>query len=193
MNRVVIKAALCLLVLFLGVCPPASADVMSLGILSYDSVIAGINDQFTISNFTGASDLPPDFPVVTAVTFQNTTLKLFGPSGPLTILLGDIGPGSGTTGLFADSDQFTSAVLTATLIPTTLSLDGGGTETVDASVTATLIPSSGSFLTADSDLVVIEAGSPSTTPVPEPSGLGFFMGLAVMSGLLRVAIRRSTA
>lgn len=180
--------------LLIAACLPASADPMSLGILSFDSILPGVSDQFTISNMSGLFDLPSDFPVTTAVTFQNAQLTLFGPSAPVSpILLGDIGPGAAATGLFSDASQFTSAVFTATLGPTTLSLDGGGAETVDSFITATLLPSSGSLLVADTDLTVIEAAAPAPSSVPEPSAFALIVSLAGILAVLSWRRRRVPA
>ena len=178
-------------VLLLVTYSAADADNMSLGVVSYDSIVAGVADQFTISNLTGPFGLIPDFPVLTSVVFQAAELKLFGPSAPASpIALGDIGPGFGaaTTGLFADSSQFTSAVFTATLSVTGLSIAGGGSETVDSSISATLAPSSGLYLQAGIDAAVIEA-SP-VSPVPDPSSVVLLMTAIVLGSVFRSGARR---
>ena len=165
---------------------------MSLGILSFDGVVGSTSDQFTILNLTGASELPLDFPVTTAVIFQNAKLALLGPDAPASpILLGDIDASGGAAGLFADGSRFTSAVFTATLNATTLSVDGGGTETVDSSITTTLLPSSGLFLVAGADLAVIEAAPPSS--VPEPSAFVLLVSLAGIVALSTWVRRRVRA
>lgn len=188
-NRVTTQILFCTAVLLLAGCLPASADPMTLGSLSFDSIIAGISDQFTISNLSGI-DLPPDLPVITTVTFQNAELALFGPSIPASpILLGDIIPGTFASGLISDASQITSAVFTATLSETILSLDGGGTETVDSSITATLLPSSGLYLVAGTDSTVIEATAP-TTALPEPSTSAMAVSLIGLAALMSLIRRR---
>ena len=188
-NRVTTQILFCTAVLLVAGCLPASADPMTLGSLSFDSIIVGISDQFTISNFSGI-DLPPDLPVITSVTFQNAELALFGPSIPASpILLGDIIPGMSASGLISDASQITSAVFTATLSETILSLDGGGTETVDSLITATLSPSSGLYLLAGTDSTVIEATAP-TTALAEPSTSAIAVSLIGLAALMSLIRRR---
>lgn len=186
-----LQKALCSICLVMAAWSAAKADTMSLGIISYDSIIAGVSDQFTISNLTGTSDLPPDFPIITNVTFLSAELQLFGPSATAPpIGLGVINPGfaAAATGLFADSSQFTSAVFTATLSVTGLSIDGGGSETVDSSISAVLMPSSGPYLQAGIDTAVIEAAP--MAAVPDPSSVVLFMTAIVFSALFYSGARR---
>ena len=191
-HRITTKPLFRVTVLILAACLAASADSMSLGILSFDLPLGSTSDQFTITNLTGASELPPDFPVTTALIFQNAKLALFGPDAPASpILLGDIDASGKVSGLFADGSRFTSAVFTATLSATTLSVDGGGTETVDSSITTTLSPLSGLFLVAGADFTVIEAAPPSS--VPEPSAFVLLVSLAGIVALSTWVRRRVRA
>ena len=70
--------------LFLGLCllsSAAYADIVPVGVLSYDTFIPAGNgspgvDAFDIANFTGAFNLAPDFPVTDSLTFKSAVLTL---------------------------------------------------------------------------------------------------------------------
>src|SRR5215469_15986044 len=91
------------LILLLGLglveCIPIWASTVPIGDLSFDLFTPPANGSpgvnvFSVSNFTGAFDLKPDFPASTALTLMNATLTV-DPSGgsPEVITLDDIGPG----------------------------------------------------------------------------------------------------
>src|ERR1035441_2268162 len=98
------------------------AGELSVGYLSLDNLFAGAPgspgvNAFTVGNLTGdpltgGNDLPPTFPVVTPLTFKNSTLVLWSGGTSQTIDLGDIGPGffSPFSLEFADSVLFSSVV-----------------------------------------------------------------------------------
>jgi hypothetical protein len=145
------------------------ADLISLGYLSWDVLIPGAPgspgvNTFTIGNLTGDSaiggnDLPPTFPVLTPVTFQNSSLSFIVDGTPQTVLLGDIGPGFDNSPLldFSDTLQFSSALFSATIDSQILALDGGGYFTTSSDqITALLLPSDGIALIAGTDFQLID-------------------------------------
>jgi hypothetical protein len=173
----------------------ASLD-LSIGYLSFDNPIPGAPgspgvNAFTVGNLTGdplsgGFALPPTFPVLTNLTFKNSSLELF--SGGLltqTLNLGDIGPGffSPNDLQFPDTQNFSSALFMATLDFTSLQLDGGGSLTASSDqISALLLPSIGNTLTAGTDFTLIEVAA-----VPEPDSL-FLLGCVV--AILSVVKRR---
>ena len=157
------------------------AGELSVGYLSLDNLFAGAPgspgvNAFTVGNLTGdpltgGNDLPPTFPVVTPLTFKNSTLVLWSGSTSQTIDLGDIGPGffSPFSLEFADTVLFSSAVFSATLDSTNLQLDGGGTVTLAfPNVSASLLPSGGPNLTPGVDLVLLNVSFEAPAAVPDP-------------------------
>ena len=162
----------------------ARADIVNIGVLSYDTFIPsgagspGI-DAFDLSNLTGAFNLPPDFSVSDSLILQNAVLTVT-PSGQAAQVfdLGDIGPGllsdpSGNPVVQLPSDElFASAELTATLSSTSFLLSDGTTFVADSgALDVTLGPASGPTLTADVDQGVISvSGGPPVSSIPEPKG-----------------------
>jgi hypothetical protein len=174
----------------------ASADLVNIGLFSFDSQIAGSPgvNAFTISNFTGDPNtggfaLPPDFPVFTSVTFGNVVVTLDTGSSLMTFNLSDIAPGpvSPTELLFADTLSFVSATISFTLDQTALTLYDNSTFTAAPSLTAVILPSLGATLSAGNDFVVLQAPS-AVSAVPEPSGT---LMLAAALGLLLYRRRRA--
>jgi hypothetical protein len=182
------------------------ANVVDLGVLSYDPFIPGSPgspgvDAFNVANFTGAFDLPPSFPVSDNLTLLGASLTLF-PIGktPQVFALGDIGPGflldafGNPVVQVPDGELFTSAELTATLSATQFALAGGGSFTANSpAINTLLLPSSGSVLTPGVDFAFIEASSgPASTP--EPASIVFLLTtLLASAGLVRrVRSRHST-
>lgn len=119
------------------------ADTVNLGVVSLAMLIPGdvgpgVN-AFAISNLTGEPGsggfaLPPDFPVLDLLRFLSSSLTLFGGTAPLTVTLGDLGPGDfDPSGLleFPDTTLFTSARFTPTLSRTTFLLADGSIVHVD--------------------------------------------------------------
>src|SRR5438876_12320790 len=96
---------LLLVTVVLLVVPAASfADVINIGVLSFDVLIPndGINpgtNVFTVQNLTGDPSiggfaLPPDFTVFDFLTFLDGFLTLFTPGSPdILVDLGPVGPG----------------------------------------------------------------------------------------------------
>jgi hypothetical protein len=187
------------------VAPLAHADLEPIGILSFDMLIPGSPSSpgvntFTIANFTGdpASGgfaLPPDFSVLTSVTFLDSTLTLFMGATSQVVSLGDVAPGvfSSPDLEFADSALFSSALFSATLGETNLSLSGtSDTFGVDTpAIALSLLPSSGPSLVAGTDLLVLNAsGHLVPAPVPEPSTLPLLLTVAVaLAPLLRKRLK----
>jgi hypothetical protein len=136
--------------------------------------IQGTN-AFDIFNFTG-----PTFGGILgepfasdSLTLENASLTVTPASGaPQTFNLGNLGPGESLDAngnplvQFPSMENFTSATFTATLSPTTFNLSDGSHFVASDTLSADLVPSSGSFLQASVDSVVISA-----QPVPEPSVL----------------------
>jgi hypothetical protein len=150
--------------------PSLAQASIDLGVLSFNTLIPGapnspgLND-FEIDNFTGASDLPPDFPVSGPLTFDNSSLLLtFQGGSRQTVLLGDLAPGSYTPASlqFSATMAFTSALFKATLSQTGLSLyDGSSTQASSAQISINLVPSAGAY-----SLIAVNVG---TAAVPEPN------------------------
>src|ERR1051326_4579284 len=154
------------LVLVVALLSPATclAD-LGLGLISFDNLVPGgpgpgVN-AFSITNLTGdpssgGFDLPPDFPVLTPLTFLASTLTLYESASTFVVALGDIGIGpfpTPTSLQFPDTVSFDSAVFNATLGKTHLLLADGSTFVVNSSsVVIALLPSSGSFLAPGTDL-----------------------------------------
>lgn len=177
----------------------ARADVVHLGVISFNTFIIedstdgipGVN-AFNISNYTGGSSLPPDFPVIEALVFQSPDLKLNPPGTNPVPSLPDIGPGT-LEDVFGNpvvqepsTDSFNSAEFTATLNTTVFKLNDGNIFTADsASIDVQLVPSVGPNLTADTDSAVISvSGTISAAVVPEPASWSLLLvilaALAIM-------------
>ena len=158
---------------------PAAATTINLGFISFDTLIPdapgapGVTN-FTINNFTegpslGGFALPPDFPVFSSLTFQNSTLLLTTPTTSLSFNLGDFGPGSFIPAAleFPSTMLFTSATFTASLSLTDLQLFDGTTFAANSDVlSATILPSSGSTLTPGTDLALLQVSNTAATPEP---------------------------
>jgi hypothetical protein len=172
-------------------CAALQADMVPVGFISFDVLTSGTSnstgvDAFDIFNFTGDPNsggfaLPPDFPVVTPLTFTVSSLML---TGMPMISLGDIAPGqlSPPPDLqFPDGTSFSSAIFSATLNETNLTLSDGSTFTASPDLQAVILPSSGNSLVAGTDFAVISATSVVTTATPEPAYGGLvFLALMVL-------------
>jgi hypothetical protein len=184
------RAVLGLLLVLMG-SAAARADSLNVGVLSFDVLIPGAIDAFTVNNSTEAFSLSPDFPVTSALTFSSPTLTLTESGTPGSLSLGDIGPGFSQQ-LVLDSASFSEADFTAQLSQTLFTLaDGTSFQASSNTLTGTLLPSSGPFLTPGVDSVLLTvSGSVVATPVPEPSSWLLFAGAAPWLILFRRAIRR---
>lgn len=178
------------LVLFIIGASVALASVKAVGWVSFDNLIpsglsAGVN-VFDISNFTGdpalgGFALPPDFPVISSLTFLSSSLTLDDGISPLTISLGDLSPGplNPTDPLqFPDTSTFLSATFIATLSQTTFLLSDGSSFTANSpTISLQLLPSSSPYLQAGIDFGIIYVDDSS----PEPNTwLLFMIGLATL-------------
>ncbi|MFI5305589.1 MAG: PEP-CTERM sorting domain-containing protein [Nitrospiria bacterium] len=169
------------------------------GVVSFDnfipadptSAIPGVN-AFNLNNLTGPSGLPPDFPVTDSLIFDNSNLVVtFADGSTQSISLGDIGPGllSDSSGnplfnlQFADTTNFMSASFTAILNEASFLLADGSTFNANSTaVIATILPSTGAYLSAGVDYAVIDV-APAASPVPEPSTL-ILMAIGLMGFLV---------
>ena len=164
------------------------AATVAVGALSYDIFIPAGNgspgtDAFDLSNLTGAFSLPPDFPVIDALTFGSATLTLtLSDLSQKFFTLGDIGPGflldqNGNPIVQVSGGQsFHSAVFSATLSPLTFVLSDGTSFTAgSSSIDVPLLPSSGQTLTVDVDQTTIGVSGTTQTITPEPTSLNVVM------------------
>jgi|GEM_PF-2098723 len=158
-----------------GLCLNASADTLTIGLFSFDEFIPGAPGSpgvnvFTINDFTGSSNLPPDAPVATPLTFSNVSVTL---NGSQNVSVGSAAPGSTLAPAleFLDTQVFTSATLQGNLSTTTLELaDGTFFQASSSLFSVSLLPSAGPDLVADTDFAVLTiSGSPASASVPEPA------------------------
>lgn len=180
MKRIVLLA-----ILLWSIFSPMVVHAISIGYISFDSSIPGPGgvNTVTINNLTGnpasgGSALPPDFPVFDSLFLTNSmvtlsSLSIGGSTVVQDFLLGDIGPGffPDPSGIlqFPDTTNFFSATFTATLNQTSFLLSDGSTFVAASPlVSVTLLPASGSFLVAGSDLALIDVSPVNVAPVPEP-------------------------
>jgi hypothetical protein len=164
------------------------ADSLQLGTFSFDPLIPGFIDVFTVNNSTGSSSIP-GFPVVNDVTFAGANLSL---PGNLNLPFGDVGPG-GSLFPVLDFESFSSATLQAVLSTTLFTLsDGTHFQASSDLVTSTILPSNGTNLTPGTDFASITVpGSFVTSQVPEPPTWSLLVALAGWLLLRRRALRRA--
>ena len=184
------RALLGLLLVLMG-SATARADSLNVGVLSFDVLIPGAIDAFTVNNSTEAFKLPPDFPVSSTLIFSSPTLTLTESGTPSSMSLADVGPGFSQQ-LVLDSANFSEADFSAQLSQTLFALSDGTSFQASSNIlTATLLPSSGPSLTPGVDSVLLTvSGSVVATPVPEPSSWLLFAGAAPWLILFRGVIRR---
>jgi hypothetical protein len=192
-------AAAAFLVLIL--CGPrsVSAAPISVGVISFDTFIAGPDgsNAFFIANLTGdpalgGFALPSEFPVASFLSFDSPTLSWVGASGsPYDFGGASIGPGSldPTPAIqFSDTLTLLSATFSATLSDSFFQLtDGRFFEASSRAMTFTLSGAGGGALVpGDFAILSIDANEVTTTsPIPEPGSL-----ILLSSGLLMGAIRK---
>ena len=163
------------------------ADSIPLGYISFDTLIPGgaspgVNN-FNIFNFTNGL-LASDFPVLNSIVFLNSSLTVISEGISSVYALGDIAPDfAGSSLSFSDTLLFDSASFTATLSNTVFNVAGGDTFSAGSSIqTATLLPSSGSFLAPGTDFALLTVSGTVSTPVPEPGTLWLFaIGLTCLA------------
>lgn len=178
---------------FVGLCAlalGARADVITVGVVSFDSIVPaapnspGIN-AFTIYNFTGTNSLPgtPD----SALVFLDTSILI---NGTQSVDVGTVSPGSvqAATSQFPSTTLFADAQFSATLDTTALTIDGQDYVAASDQLTADLAPSTPPYLLAGTDFAVLEinASLAGLAAVPEPTSFWLaFLPLASLVLLLR--------
>lgn len=190
-NRLRLAAALPILFVACGYC---YGDSVPIGVLSLDVFIPasgtpGVN-ALDIFNYTGPTYGPAlGSPYVSSsVTLDNLSLTVFFlGGGSQTFTPGNLNPGELVDSMgnpviqFSSTTNITSALLTATLSSTTLTLSNGSAFNALPPISVDLTPSSGSTLSAGLDLVLIEAESSTTASSPEPASLGLsILGLVLI-------------
>lgn len=175
-NRAVRLGELVLCTLLVTRFAPAATIEVNLGVFSFDVLNPSSNqsagqNQFTIYNFTGTSNLAPDFPSTTDIVFQNATVNVG--AGPIDI--GEIDSSGGgfqpSSLTFLSTQSFSSATFEATLSTTNLQLAGGTAVTLlSDKVSGVILPSNGNNLTAGDDFAFLTVrGTTAETNVPEPN------------------------
>ena len=175
----------------------ASASTIKIGVLSFDDL--GDTSVFNVTNLTGPSAFPPDYPIETQLTFTVTGLSAAKSGGGTLTLTGSAfaGDGSGNVNCTAAGDASTggcnfaaydllSATLTGILSPTSglVGLPAGFTG-IQSAFSVTLLPSAGNVLAAgdfvDIEATLVEGTNP--VPVPEPSTMMLVqLGLGALAG-----------
>jgi hypothetical protein len=169
---------------------PSSALAVPVGVFAFDALGGGLN-TFSLTNLSGAFGLPPDFPVMVDASLLDVHVELESATGPLSVDLGDVGPGpfgdpAGVL-VFPDSVLFTSARLTATLAPASLTLYDGSRFDALTAIVAELLPASGGVLQAGLDLVIVDARP--VPDVPEPATF-LLVAAALAAGAVRATRQR---
>jgi hypothetical protein len=195
------RAALLLLV---AAALPAYAEMIPVGtiMLGYDFDLGAYTIQ--IANFTGSPDdggfaIPPDYPVLTPLRFDNpsvsyTALDDLGAPITNTVFLDPIFPGyfaSPDTLIFDPSTTFfTSIVFSATVFPDTFLVGSQPYNSADGTAYALLEHADGSLLSAyDAADIQVGADPTGSTDLPEPAP-----ALLLASGALAcVAARKRNA
>jgi len=119
----------------------------------------------------GGYALPPDYPVLTALTWQQTnltytTVDQAGNTVSRTVALGTIAPGAFTSSdlAFAQSTVFQSVTLSAVIVPGTFVTSGGTYTSSDLAIAAQLARQDGKPLrTFDSADVLVVHADPATS------------------------------
>lgn len=170
-----------LTILAITLCPSAArAATIPIGFVSFDVLISeeggnpGVN-VFTIANLTGdpalgGYALPPDFPVITSVTFLGATLAVEYDGSTDVIPLGDLSGGFllPLSGLEVSSAiGLRSATFEATLGGASLLLADASMFTASSpKVSVRLLPSTPPNLSAGVDFVLITVSDDVTVPEP---------------------------
>lgn len=149
--------------------PPSTSQAGTVGFLISDD---------TGDPAKGGSALPPDFPVFTSIVLQNLTLTYSIGGNSHSFALANVGPGtlSPPPGQqFPSTTFFDSATLTGSVNTSTLKLSDNSLWQVSSpAFAATLLPSNGTHVNADTDLVLITVNAqPVSTPEPATTSLVF--------------------
>lgn len=196
MLRLVKFAALALPLTLFSVA--ASAEEIPVGYVSYDVTTPGSSAQFDITNETGPNSSPfpdPSFPITTSVNLSSLSLTVDFSNGStvtegssyFTLNADGLSYSGNPIGIGGTNPQPTSATLTGSFSPTTITLNDGSTETIESTFSASISPSSPPDL-ADGDLAVIYATTTALT-TPEPGSwllLGTLIACLGISQRMRV-------
>jgi hypothetical protein len=191
MRKILMFLPLLILALFSTVVSAASIPI---GVISLDPTGVASGATFDIQNLTGLSALPPDFPVTTALTLDITSLTLDFTSGPPQVLTSSDFTADGFGGFTGNnifdlsSTSILSATLMGTLMPTSIIVAGSGSETLDGSFSAIVLPSSGTSLSFF-DNANITAPTAVISGTPEP-GSYVLMALSLIFAIVLVSHRR---
>jgi len=176
--------------LALGASVASADETIDLGVVSFDTLNPGATDAFTVFNFTGVNSLPPEFPVITDLTFLGATLTITDTTTSTTSTnsIGDQPPASSQLAVLA-SDSYSEADFQATLSQTTFGLSDGTTFQANSNVVSlALLPSSPPSLQADADFAFITvSGSIVTAPAPESP-----TWLLLLTAMICIAVRKRT-
>jgi len=162
-----------------GVASPLPLS-LNLGILSFDVLHAAQGNQLGVNvinleNLTGASSVPPDFPITTGLTFQNLILTILTQTTSLILNPAPLGPGSlpqANNLQFASNIEIVSITLQTTLNLTTFNAAGIGTVTAASpDILFVLSPSLGNSLQPGIDLEVVTVATAGASAVPEPASM----------------------
>lgn len=181
------------------------ASPVQVGDIVFSQLSPGIN-VLQIDNFTGSNNLG-FFPVADNLTFASPTVTIFCANAQCVTDLGaaskifnlaDLTPsiGSDTSTLLSAADQISQLVFNAILVDgaqgpglLTVKLSDGTSIQTAPTLSATLLPSIGSFLIAgdpvagtSGDTISLEISASGTTTVPEPGTLALvFLGLSALA------------
>jgi len=171
--------------------PRAAAGTINIGFVSWDLIAPGSNGSFDITNETGANAValgdPADFPVDSAVNLSSLSLVVnfsdgssstFG-SAYFTLAADGLSFNGGAIPVGGANPRPTSATLTGTFSPLSLTLFDASTVSILSGFSTTITPSSGRTLLDGDSALIVATTSDTTPPVPEPTTLVLFgTGLA---------------